>query len=238
MSTARDLISGSLRLLGVKGQGEVATGAEAADALAVLNELIDSMNATGTLLYTTTTKVYNLSTTTVPFTIGPTGQIVETLRPTQLVGAWWRDLSNTPNTDLRLQVLSDSDYGDIVSKGTQSAFPSAIYMDRQYPNANIYLWPAPSDTSKALVLQFAAPLGGFATLDDIESMPPAYRQMLRYNLAVMIAPEYGIDPSPAVITTAISSRQLIEQANFRPYLMSFDIGAHGVYNINTDYGSN
>lgn len=239
MTTYRDLITGSLRLLGVKAQGQVATGAEAVDGLAVLNELIDSFNATGTLLYTTKTRVWTLTTTTLPFTIGPTGLIVETIRPTRLYGAWWRDLSNTPNTDRRLQVLADTDYNDIVAKTTTSDFPDAIYLDAQWPNANIYVWPAPASTTKALVLQYPTPLNSGVSLDDTESLPPAYRQMLRFNLAVMLAPEYGIEPSPTIVSAAISSRQLVEQANWRAYEMSFDIGSRGAYNINTDgYSSN
>lgn len=233
MATVRDLISGSLRLLGVRGQGEAASGAEATDALAVLNELIDSFNATGSLLYTTTTKVYPLVSTTNPITFGPTGMIVETVRPTSLVGAWWRDTSNNPANDFPLTVLSDADYGDIVSKGDTSQYPYAIYMDRQWPNANIYLWPAPSDTSKSLVLQFSSPLSGYTSLNDTESLPPAYRQMLRFNLAMMLAPEYGLEPPQSVMLTAISSRQLVEQANFKPYQMEYDIGNRVFFNVKT-----
>lgn len=235
MSTYRDLISGSLRLLGIKSQGESATGAEAADALAVLNELIDSFNSTGTLLYTTTTFVYPLTTLSQSYTIGPTGQMVVASRPTRLTGAWFRDTSNTPNNDVRLTILADSDYGDIVSKGTQSDYAQAIYLDRQYPNANIYLYPVPSSTAKSLVLQFATPLNANVTLDTIETLPPAYRQMLRFNLAVMIAPEYGIESvSPIISATAMTSRQLVEQSTYQQYEMRFDNASNGVYSINSD----
>lgn len=239
MATYRDLISGALRLLGVKAQGQQASGAEASDGLAVLQELIDSFNATGTLLYTTKNRVYPLAGLSFPLTIGPTGMIVETIRPTKLIGAWWRDLSNTPNNDKRLQILADTDYGDIVSKGTGSDYPEAIYLDSRWPNANIYLYPVPTSTSFALVLQWPTPLDSSITLNDTESLPPAYRQMLRYNLAVHLAPEYGISTPPEVAMAAMSSRQLVEQANFRPYQMSYDIGSNGVYNISSDgYSSN
>lgn len=238
MATMRDLVTGAARLLGIKGQGESLSGAEAADAIAVLNEMIDAFNSSGMLLYTTTTKVFPLSSLTQPYTIGPSGNIVASPRPTRLVGAWIRDNSTTPASDTKLLILADTDYGDIVSKGSTSTTPYAIYMDRQFPTANLYLYPQASDTSKSLVLQYLAPLDSNVTLDTVDNLPPAFRQMLRFNLAVLLAPEYGLEAPQTVQMQAAVSKMYIEQSNFQIYEMSFDSGAFGIqngdYNIITD----
>ena len=49
--TVRDLINGSFRLLGTLASGEQATAAEAADALASLNSLLDSWKLEALLVY-------------------------------------------------------------------------------------------------------------------------------------------------------------------------------------------
>ncbi len=234
MATARDLITASLRLLGVKAQGQSATGAEAADALEVLKEMIDAFNASDALLFHTKTVTYNLSTLSQTYTIGPTGQIVTPTRPTRLVNALIRDTANTPNTDLRLLILSDKDYGNIVSKGTTSDYPACIYMDRNYPNANLYLWPVPSSTARALVLQYLEPLTTSLTLDSQIDLPPAYRQALRFNLAVLLAPEYGIEAPQTVQLQAMTSKTAITNANVQIPLMEYDWTTPGLYNINSD----
>jgi hypothetical protein len=133
-----------------------------------------------------------------------------------------------------LTILADTDYGDIVAKGIQSAIPFAIYLDRQYPDGNLYLYPVPSDSSKSLVLQFLTPLSATVQLDDEENLPPAFRQALRFNLAALIAPEYGIEAPATVTSVAMTSLQKIEISNFQPYIMDFDIASTGVYNIVTD----
>lgn len=234
MATYRDLITGTLRLLGIKAQGQTATGAEAVDALAVLNEMIDQWNASDALLYTTTTVVHPLSPPQQSYTIGPSGDIALSVRPTRLNGAWLRNGVNTPNTDTRMTILSDVEYGNIISKTVTTTIPYYIYLDREWPLANLYLWPVPTSTSYSLVLQFLASLNSGVGLDDTESLPPAYRQALRYNLAVLLAPEYGLEPSPTVVNTAITSKMLIQQSNFQGYRMDFDEAANGLYSITSD----
>lgn len=234
MATARDLITASLRLLGVKAQGQSATGAEAMDALEVLKEMIDAFNASDALLFHTKTLVYPLATLSQTYTMGPTGQIVVPTRPTRLVNAVIRDNSNSPANDIRLLILSDKDYLNITTKGVTSDFPAAIYMDRNFPNATIYLWPVPSDTSKSLVMQYLEPLSTSLTLDTQVDLPPAYRQAMRYNLAVLLAPEYGLEAPQTVQLMAMTSKTQITNANTQVPLMEFDWNTPGLYNINSD----
>lgn len=234
MSTYRDLITSSLRLLGVKAQGQVATGAEAVDALAVLNSLIDTWNASDALLYTTTQVVKTLSPPQASYTIGPSGDINVASRPVRLYGAWLRNAQNTPATDTRMTILSDTEWGNIVAKTITTTIPYYVYMDRQWPLANIYIWPVPTVSSNSLVLQFLHALDSNVGLDDTESLPPAYRNALRYNLAVELANEYGIEAPETTKKKALTTLMLIQQSNFQPYRMEFDVGVQGVYQIASD----
>jgi len=234
MSTYRDLISSSLRLLGVKAQGQVATGAEATDGLAVLQEMIDSWNASDALLYTTTSQVFPLAAPAASYTIGPGGNINTPTRPTRLYGAWIRNNSNSPSTDSRMTILSDTEYGNIISKAVTTTIPYYIYLDRQFPLGNLYLWPVPTSSAYSLVLQYLSALDSSISLDDVETLPPAYKRALRFNLAVLLAPEYGVEALPTVVQTALTSKMLIQQSNVQGYRMDFDQASNGVYSIASD----
>lgn len=224
--TYADLITSSLRLLGVKAQGQRATGAEAVDALAVLNELIDSWNSYTGLLYATTTATLPL-TGASSYTIGPTGQIQSSSRPSKLVGAWVRDASGN---DYSLNVLANSDYGNVSAKETTATQPTNIYLENGSPNSRIFLYPIGASVG-SLILQFAAPLSE-VELNTIETLPSAYRQALRFNLAVVLAPEYGIEPTPTVQMTALTSKSMIINSNVEVPMMSYT-NEFAAFNIST-----
>jgi len=230
MSTYRDIITSSLRLLGIVAQGQDPSGNEAVDGLTVLQELIDAWNSTGAaILYTTTTQEFNLISGTSIYTIGPTGNFVVGTRPSKLSGAWVRDTSTM--TDLPLCIAADSDFYNIPQKTADSTYPQVIYLDRQMPNANLYLYPVPNSGTTALILQYSAPLDSAIELDTECVLPPAFRQALRYNLAVNLAPEYGLEPSPTIQSIAITSLNNINANNQQPY--QIDFGGLGAWNITT-----
>ena len=228
--TYRDLIQSSLRLNGIIAQGQDASGDEVTDGLTVLQELIDAWNSTGAaILYTTATQIFTLTPGQSVYTIGPTGDMVVGTRPSKLSGAWVRDLSN--NTDLPLAVMADSDFFNIPQKTATSSYPQAVYIDRQFPNGNVYLYPVPNQSDVALVLQYTAPLDSTIELDTVCDLPPAFRQALRYNLAINLAPEYGLEPTPTVQSIAITSLNNINANNIQPY--EIDFGGLNVFNITT-----
>lgn len=211
--TYRDLITASLRLLGIKAQGQKATGNEAEAALDVLNELLDSWNAYSGMLFGTTAAGITLNgSAAYPFV--PTGK---------LLGAWYR----TPNgEDIPLEILANTDYGDVRVKGNRATYPTAIYQD--VATSTLRLYPIGASSGQ-LIVQYATPLKE-VTLDTVENLPPAYRQALRYNLAVLLAPEYGKEAPPTIQVTAVASKSMIINANamipkmdFTSELAPFDI---------------
>lgn len=232
--TYRDLISSSLRLLGVKAQGQTATAAEAVDGLAVLNAMIDEWNASDALLYTTKTFVKQLNPAKQIYTIGPGAEIDVPVRPTRFYGAWLRNNNVSPATDSPMTILSDTEYGDIVAKTVTTTIPYYLYLDRQFPTGNVYLWPVPSDTSYSLVLQFLTNLNSAVGLDDVVNLPPAYANALRWNLACDLSVEYGLEPTPMMTSKAATTKMFVQQANFQGYRLEFDDASNGLYSINSD----
>ena len=76
MTTAGDLINGSLRLLGVLAEGETPSAETAQDALAAMNQMIQSWNTERLAVFSTQDQVVTWPPSTRSRTFGPTGDIV------------------------------------------------------------------------------------------------------------------------------------------------------------------
>ena len=228
MATYRDLIAGSLRLIGVIGDGEVPSPYQADNALFALNEMFDSWNSDGLMIFTTAFKTLPLTASAQQWTIGPGADIDVPVRPSELDGAWLRQNASAANPiDIPMSVLSPNEWGDIRSKYVSSAIPRFIFLNGDWPVATIFIWPVPQVNDTELILNFGTPLTSTVTLDDIEAHPPAYRQAIRYNLAVLLAAEFGREAPPAVVAQAYKSKNLIAQNNQNIDRLDFDSAIQG-----------
>ncbi len=223
--TALDYITSALRLIGVKAQSQVATGADAVNGLEALNAIFDQWNSEGLMLYNTTTASCNTVGGTSSYTIGPTGNIVVSTRPSVLSYAFYRNTSGGNSTDTPIQLISPADYASLIQKDTDGTLSYLGYYNPTFDNGTITLFPVPS-TAQQLFVQYNTPLNSAVTLASVLSFPPAYQRAIRYALAVALAPEYGFEVSPAVAQAAYTAKILIERNNSRvPTLeYSLDIG--------------
>lgn len=207
----RDLVSGALRLLGVVGQGQTAKGQEIVDGLNVLNEFIDSLNVAGTILYADTSSTFNTPVFSAP--------------QVNITTAFYT--SNGINYPL---AIVDIDFINDIPDRAITGTPAVIYSNNQFPNSTYTVYPTPS--SGTVTIGYKAKLGA-VMLDDIVSIPPAFQRMLRYNLAVSIAPEYGLEAPAGVQRIALDTLDAVQKNGFVPPIMSFDdIQSRAIYNIN------
>ena len=227
--TYRDIISDSLRLLGVIGQGQEATGKEAHDALGLLEELFDTWNSTDIMLYQTSLVELPLVSGQMEYTIGPESDIEIAVRPTQIQSAYIR----TGGTETEIRVISHKEHGSIADKSVTSSDPYYVYFNTGWPVGTLSIYPIPSGDS-TLIIHFESPLPSTMTLDTEVNLPPAYRGAIRYNLAIMLAPEYGKELPLTVYQQASDSIGRIQRANFKSSKMKFDIGCNGHYDIMSD----
>jgi hypothetical protein len=78
MTTANDQINGAMRLLGVLAEGETPSAATSQDALAALNQMIDSWNTERLSVFSTQDQVKTWLPNSISNTLGPTGTLVGT----------------------------------------------------------------------------------------------------------------------------------------------------------------
>lgn len=216
MSTAIDLITSSMRLIGVLASGETPTADEATNALAVLNDMLNAWATSNLMSYQNVNNAFNLVGGTQSYTIGP-GGVFNTDRPLNIEGAF----VTYSGVDMPLRILTTEEWNAIPLKSYSSPIPQAVYLDTPYPLATVWIWPIPSAAIPLTLLvnlQFAAIASLAATL----SYPPGYNKALRYALAVELAPEYGVQPSPLVVNIATETIGEIKTANRQLPVPRFD----------------
>ena len=188
MATANDIIKRSMRLLNVKEAGESLTGDEAADGLAVLNNLISATNNEEDMQFGRTQITHTLTASDGSYTIGATGDITTT-QPVRIESAFIRDSSSY---DVPMQIINSEQYSTIGLKTTETTYPSQLYHNRQWPDGTIKIWPEPA-SAYTLVLNVWPQLSAFSAVSSTSAYPPGYDRFFEYALAVELAPEYKLD---------------------------------------------
>lgn len=213
MATANSLINGALRLIGALAEGELPSPETAADALIALRAFIESENNNSLSIYQQQDEVFTLPANETYQTIGAGGDFDTVWPVTVLPSSFTRDNTNAPDTDLPLIVINQAQYNSITAKNDiTSAYPQYVYYDRAYPIGKLYFWPL-ATSALELHLSTWTPLRDFADLTTQVNLPPGYDRFIRYGLAMELAPEFGVEPSPTVVKIAAKARRSLQAVN-------------------------
>lgn len=220
MSTVLDLINGAMRLLGVIASGENATASEAQDALAALNQMLDTWKNESLMVYTTAATAYSLVGGQKIYTYGPGGNW-NAERPVYIDSMFLQYPSNPSPLNLPIAALNQDQYNQIIVAKTLSPIPTAFYDSGDFPMRNIFFWPVPTTNYTVNVWTWTL-IDGFVLVTDTVSLPPGYERMIKFNLALEIAAEYGKQPSQLVAAGALDAKAAIKRVNSKPLFMSCD----------------
>ena len=223
--TVNELIRRSMRLLNELGTGEAMEAAVAEDGLSVLNSLVESLGNEGLLIYAQSTNNIPLIVNQASVTVGPSGAVV-TERPVEVLASSYI-LTGTLSTPL--QILTAQAYSDIGLKADAGP-PVALFPLMGLPNATMFIWPVPS-VACTLILNSNKRLQTFTLIDNTIVMPDGYEKMLAYNLAVDLAPEFGVKLSRDILTGAANSKRILKRTNTQvPFLgMPSAVMGNGLY---------
>jgi hypothetical protein len=209
-TTAGDQINAALRLIGQLAEGETPSAATSQDALAAMNQMIDSWNTDRLLVYTTETQEFLWPPGFEERTLGPSGDFVGN-RPVFIDDAtYFKD----PGTDVSygIKLINQQQYNGIALKDVTSTYPQVMYVNNEFPNIRMRVYPVPTI---ALTFYFVSiqELTKPASLSTVLSFPPGYLRAFKYNLALEIANEFGVEPMPQVQRIAMDSRRKIKRVN-------------------------
>ena len=241
MANALDIISRSLRTINAIATGEVPSAAEGQDAFIALNGMIDSFQAQRLMIFNVQRVVLgDLTIGQQAYSLGPGGYF-DMARPAKIERYGIISLNN-PAQPLELPLNTDGQnmtldgWASIPTKNVQSALPLYVWDDGGFPLRTLNYWCIPSANVQATIYPWIA-LNSFPDLvTDIE-FPPAYYELLVYNLALRLSAEFGGNIPQIVSSMAVQSVARVKSSNVPLLEMGMDpslTSRSGYYNWISD----
>jgi len=206
MVNARSIINQAARKIHVLGRGQTMGADEYQDALECLNTMLDSLSTSISFIFNNTRETFNLNGSQ-SYSIGAGGDF-DTSAPMFIQAAYIR----IGSVDYILKQINAEDYAAIGFKSITS-IPEVFYYEKNTPLARIFIYPV--GTTYQLTLYSLKAFTDFADLTTDYDFPPGVEEMLVFNLAVALAPEYEKEASPTVKAKAEKTRRNVEAYNKR-----------------------
>lgn len=192
-ATRDDIIASALRKLNVLELGDTPDTATTTNAAMALNLMIKQWAVDGIKIWINTEITLPLVVSKTTYTIGPSGDLV-TDRPMNLVQAWIRNISVSPNIDTPLMVLSREQYNTLGSKFS-TGVSNSIYLEPGVTNSTVKVYLTPNSTTAT---NYQLHMVVKKQIDDISSgtaspqFPIEWYQSLVWGLADQLAIEYSV----------------------------------------------
>lgn len=207
--TAGDQINRALRLLGILAEGETPSAAMSQDALTAFDQMVDSWNTERLSVFCTQDQVFTWPSGEISRTLGPTGDFVG-LRPVLMDDATYFKAPN--GVSYGIKFINQQQYDGIAVKTVTSTYPQVIWVNMGFPDVTLTVYPRPTQDLEwhfVSVQELDKP----AALDTVLHFPPGYMRAFTYNLAMEIAPEYGVEPAPQIQRIAMTSKRNLKRIN-------------------------
>jgi len=209
-ATAGELIKGALRLIGQLAEGEEPSADTMQDSIMAMNQMIQSWDTERLSVFSTQDQVFTWPAYEMTRTIGPTGDFVGN-RPIEIDDAtYFKDPSS--GLSFGVKMINQQQYDGIAFKTVTSTYPQVMFVNNTFPDMTMTVYPVPI---KALEWHIIS----VETLTEVSSVatdmyfPPGYLRAFRYNLAMELAPEFGVEPSPQVTRIAMTSKRNLKRIN-------------------------
>ena len=214
--TAGDQINRALRLLGILAEGETPSAAMSQDALMAMNQMIESWNIERLSVFCTQDQVFTWPSGLLSRTLGPSGDFVGN-RPVLFDDATYFKAPN--GVSYGIKFINQQQYNGIAVKTVTSTYPQVIFANMTYPNVEMFIYPRPTQDLEWHFISVQE-LDQPAQLVTELHFPPGYLRAFTYNLAMEIAPEFGVEPSPQVQRIAMTSKRNLKRINNPDDVMS------------------
>lgn len=207
--TAGDQITRALRLLGILADGETPSADMSQDALTAFDQMVDSWNTERLSVFCTQDQVFTWPASEISRTLGPSGDFVG-LRPVLMDDATYFKAPN--GVSYGIKFINQQQYDGIAVKNVTSTYPQVCWVNMGFPDITLTVYPMPT---QELEWHFVSvqELDKPATLSTNLYFPPGYMRAFAYNLAMEIAPEYGVEPSEQVKRIAMTSKRDLKRIN-------------------------
>lgn len=213
--TAQSLITAAMQEIGALSPGEQPALEDSAWVLQKMQRLIDRYNAKEAMIYSVDFVVFTLNPGPGPVTIGPGANFDVAQRPVSIESASLILNNGSPTTqqvEVPLNMRDDAWWAQQTIKGLTSTLPTDLYYSPNWPNGNLYFWPAPTATNQVR-LEMRLVIGQITTYSAQFSMPPAYWDLLINELAIDIAPSFERPVSADLRENFKKAQKIVEGNN-------------------------
>ena len=207
--TVGEQINRALRLLGVLAEGETPSASVSQDSLMALNQMIDSWNTERLSTFVTQDQVFIWPSGEISRTLGPSGDFVG-LRPVLVDDATYFKAPN--GVSYGIKMINQQQYNGIAVKTVTSTYPQVLWVNMGFPDITMTIYPRPTQDLEWHIVSVQE-LDRAADLSTVMYYPPGYLRAFTYNLAMEIAPEFGVEPSPQVTRIAMTSKRDLKRIN-------------------------
>ena len=214
--TAGEQINRALRLLGVLAEGETPSASVSQDSLMALNQMIDSWNTERLSTFVTQDQVYTWPAGFISRDLGPSGDFIGN-RPIMMDDATYYKAPN--GVSYGIKFINQQQYDGIAVKTVTSTYPQVCWVNMGFPNITLTVYPKPTQDLEWHMISVQE-LDQPADLSTVMYYPPGYLRAFTYNLAMEIAPEFGVEPSPQVSRIAMTSKRDLKRINNPDDVMS------------------
>ena len=140
-------------------------------------------------------------------------------RPLRINSAIVRVTTSVAGTlDYPVAVINLENYEMIGIKTLNGPWPRAVYYQPSMPLGVLNYWPNPNQVSE-MHLYCDTLLTRFETLNQTVTLPQGYNLALRFNLAELLMPEFGVKEAAVmqmVSTQAANTRAWVKRTNMQP----------------------
>ena len=218
--------------MGIVASGETLSGAESADALLILQQMIDTWQADRLKIFTIAINTFPFVLGTQSYTLG-TGGNFNMPRPAHIERMGVQILSNpTQPSEVPITLLDEDGWANVRVKNISGSYPLFCYPDYGFvgnpPTMTLNFWVIPGLACNCVIYswQQLSTFPDLATTDLI--FPPAYAEAFNYNLAIRLAAAFpGIPLRPEIVTLAASTLEALKDANLPSPVLRCDPGLSG-----------
>jgi hypothetical protein len=159
MTTAGEIINGSLRLLGVLAEGETPSASVTQDSIMAINQMIQSWDTERLSVFSTQDQVFTWPANTISRSIGPTGDFVGN-RPIEIDDAtYFKDPQSGLSFGVKL--INQQQYDGIAFKTVTSTYPQVLWVNNTFPDMTLTVYPVPIKALEWHIVSRRATCGRF-----------------------------------------------------------------------------
>jgi hypothetical protein len=111
-----------------------------------------------------------------------------------------------------IKFINQQQYDGIAVKTVTSTYPQVCWINMEFPNITMTVYPRPTRDLEWHIISVEE-LSQPAALDTELHFPPGYMRAFAYNLAMEMAPEYGVEPAPQIQRIAMTSKRNLKRIN-------------------------